>query len=195
MTAAADCAVELDVVAVADDVVELLVDAPVVEDPDTVEALPLVLDVTAEALDVAAEVLEVTAEALDVVAWDVVGAEALDTAAAELLAVAALLMVVDVWVNAGTGVTVGEVAVPVAPALHAASKATLLAAPNWASNCKQRRRPSCAVAVGSERMTCSLTTYLQWSMPLTLSFEIGRRRGLAIDSRTVAGEPQATPCS
>jgi len=74
LTAAADCAVELDVVAVADDVVELLVDAPVVEDPDTVEALPLVLDVTAEALDVAAEVLEVTAEALDVVAWDVVGA-------------------------------------------------------------------------------------------------------------------------
>jgi hypothetical protein len=154
LAAAADWAVELDAVATADGAAEVLVAAPVVEEADTVEALPPVLDVTAEVFDA-------VGETLDVVAWDVVGAEALPTAEVELLAAAALLVAVDVWVNAGTGVTVAEVAVPVAPALHAASKATLPAAPNWASNCKQRRRPSCAVTVGSERMTCSLTTYLQ----------------------------------
>lgn len=182
LAAAADCVAELDVLVVADAVVELLVAALVLEVPDPVEVLPLALDVTAEALDVVATVLDVvaavlevmaaaldveaaaldvTAAALEVVAWDVVRAAVLEPAEVEVLAVAAVPAPVDVWANAGTGVTVGDVAVPVAPALHAASKATLLAAPTRKSKRKQRRRSIHVVAVGPESMPSSLCRILR----------------------------------
>ncbi|HEV7216242.1 MAG TPA: hypothetical protein VGP33_14090 [Chloroflexota bacterium] len=169
---------------VAVDVVAPAAEDVVVPTVDDVAAL-VVAALVVEASDVAADDVVTTDEVVvvaAVVADAAVVAEL--TALAALLAeeaallAAALLVVAEDCARAGTGVTVGDVAVPVVLALHAASKVTPLAAANWANSCKQRRRSSCEKAVGRAGIACSLTkrllttkTLLQATVPAG-----GRRR-------------------
>ena len=146
------------VVPTADAVVVPLVAALVVEASAVDVADVDVADVAVAAVAVVPLTNEVVVLA-DAMVVEPLAVVALATDEAALLT-AVLLAVAEDCAKAGTGVTVGGVDAPVAPALQAASKATPLSAPSWANSCKQRRRSSCDKADGREDIAGSLTKRL-----------------------------------